>query len=380
MLQENDLGLQKSNMHIAFLLPDLRGGGAQKMIVNLANWCAGQGHKVSLILLSDTGIYHDLIAHNITVINFQKTRSLFAINALTRYLKIEQPDILISALYYVNIVALISRMVTDSSTKIVISERNHVTCSFNSMHSTVRFMWGTALRVFYPLSNQIIGISNGVCEDLKTLLPANSHARIKKLYNPVITNQFNVELHSAAPDIFPQRSQVKLIASGRLVKQKDYPTMLRAFACIVEKNPTAYLVILGSGPLEGELQALRKTLGLEEHVHFQGFVQNPIAYMKQADMFIITSAWEGFGNVIVEALYCGLKIVATDCPSGPSEILRNGEYGTLCSVGDVKQIAEAVDNLKNKHVSVKKLKERALNFHVDQIGSELINYVRELQN
>ena len=364
-------------MHLSFLLPDLKGGGAQKMIINLANWCASQGHKVDLVLLSDAGIYHDLVAKNVTVLNLNKTRTLYAYSALGQYLKTEKPDILLSALYYVNIMVIISRIMTRSKTKIIISERNHITSSFKSTHGTVRFMWRAALRIFYPLSDQIFGISNGVCQDLKTILPRHTWPKIKTLYNPVITSGLNISLQRAVPDIFPRDSQIRLIASGRLVQQKDYPTMLTAFADIIQSNPKAHLVILGTGPLEQELKELGKTLGLEKNVSFLGFVQNPLAYMKQADIFIITSAWEGFGNVIVEALYCGLKIVATDCPSGPSEILNNGEYGALCPVGDAKQIVEAISNLEYKQASAKKQKERALDFHVDRIGTELIDYFRE---
>lgn len=348
------------------------------MLINLANWCASKGHDVDLVLFNATGPYQSLIAENVTVLNFEKKRSLYSFNALAEYLRTKRPDVLVSALHYVNIIAIVGRIIARSKTKMVISERNHITRSFRSMNSSARFIWRSALRILYPFSDQIIGISNGVCQDLRALLPVRAHSKIVTLYNPVVTNAFDDSLQSVAPDIFPKDSDIKLIASGRLVEQKDYPTMLQAFARIVQGSPKAHLVILGAGVLERELKRLVQTSGVEKNVSFIGFVQNPLAYMKQADIFIITSAWEGFGNVIVEALYCGLKIVATDCPSGPSEILADGKYGALCPVGDVRQVAEAVNRLKTEHVFADTQKERALDFHVDRIGVELIKNLQRI--
>ncbi len=351
-------------MHIAFLIPDLKGGGAQKMIINLANWFASKGHRTDLILLDGTGLYKDLIAPAVTVHDFKKSRSLYGLKDLALYLKKDSPDILFSALYHVNVVALLARFFSGNRTsKIVISERNHLTRNLASKNKLSHFMWTRLISWLYPMSEHVIGISNGVCQDLKKRIPALKDVHLETIYNPVISDN----LESNIPSVFPEHAGVKIITSGRLVPQKDYPTLLKAFALYHQKNKTAHLVILGTGFLDVPLKEMANTLEIEQNVTFTGFVDTPLSYLKQADLFIMTSAWEGFCNVIVEALYCGLNIVATDCPSGPAEILDNGKYGTLCPIGDSASITDAIETTLTKNPPAMQ-KERALDFHVDKIG------------
>ncbi|MGH1403799.1 MAG: glycosyltransferase [Alphaproteobacteria bacterium] len=365
-------------MHVAFLLSDLKGGGAQKMVINLANWFAGQGHKSELVLVNDEGDYKGLIADNVIVRNLDKPRTFQAIPALARYLKGENPDILFSALYHVNVAAVLGKTLSGTKTKLVISERNYMTRSLGDYSVHTRLLWRFLMRFFYPFSNHIVGISNGVCDDLKGRLPTTSHKKIQTIYNPVVTAEFEDSVAKKVERVFPDHSSLKLITSGRLVPQKDYPTLLKSFALYLEKDPQAHLVILGDGALKEELKSLSDTLGVRDNITFKGFVDEPLAHIKQADIFIMTSAWEGFCNVIVEALYCGLKVISTDCPAGPAEILEDGEYGMLCPVGDSRAIAHAIEECAKEDLAPETQKERALHFHVDKIGTRFLKKFEEL--
>lgn len=361
-------------MHLAFLLPDLRGGGAQKMVINLANWFAEKGHRTDLILLSDDGIYRDLISPCVKVYNFNCTRALYAIFDIRSYIKKERPLILFSALYYVNLISIISYLISGQrKTKIVISERNHLTRSLKSLALYKRFVWRYLIKLIYPLSTGIVGISDGVCQDLKSILPRSSHVKIETIYNPVITDDFVEHTQLQDSVAFPENCTLKVITSGRLVPQKDYPTLIQAFSIYLESDPNAHMIILGTGPLEKQLKSYIQELNIEHNISFCGFVSKPLIYMKQADVFVITSLWEGFCNVIVEALYCGLDVVATDCPSGPSEILENGKFGQLCPVRQVDCIAKSLQAVSSRQVKLETQRARAMDFHVNKIGIQFLN-------
>ncbi len=360
-------------MHLAFILSDLNGGGAQKMLINLANWAADNHHRVDIVIFNPKGVYRDLISSNVNIYDLNKSRSLMAIISLSNYLKQNHPDVLFSALFHVNIVSILSKFLSfNRSTKVVISERNHLTRYLNSCSPQKRLLWSFLVRTLYRFSDQVIGISNGVCDDIKTFLPTNVHDRVLTIYNPVVTEAFFKAVAQDATSIFPKGCSSKFITSGRIVAQKDYPTLIRAFASYLKNDPQAHLVILGRGGLEPEIKDLCEDLKISPHVTFAGFVSEPLTYFKQADVFVITSAWEGFCNVIVEALFCGLKIVATDCPSGPSEILKNGRYGVLCPVGDINCISASMQGIVNQPILKNTQQKRAMDFHIDKIGPQFI--------
>lgn len=340
------------------------------MVINLANWFAAKGHQVDLVLFNDHGIYKHLIASDVRLHNFHTPRSFFALPALRRYLKEHQPDILFSALYYVNIIAILGVLSAQVATRLVISERNHLSRSIASFSQLKKTFWTKVIKSLYSKSHKVIGISDGVCADLKTVLPLCSHQKLETIYNPVITDDFAQQIKMPAPDIFPDNASIKIIASGRLVPQKDYPTMLKAFSIYLQTQPNAYLVIMGTGKDEDLVKKMAMDLGIDARINFVGFVDNPLAYMAQSDVFLMTSAWEGFGNVIVEALYCGLNIVLTDCPSGPSEILKDGQFGALCQVGDASQLAYALSVSQKLQYNSDHQRARALDFHVNTIGRQ----------
>jgi glycosyltransferase involved in cell wall biosynthesis len=201
-----------------------------------------------------------------------------------------------------------------------------------------------AARLLYPWADGIVSVSQGVAEDLAkvTKLPKK---RINLIYNPVITPELFVKAREKLNHPWFQPGEPPVIlAVGRLHLQKDYPTLLRAFLRVRQLR-RCRLVILGEGPEKDNLSNLINELGLQADVAMLGFVDNPYAYMKSSAAFVLSSAWEGFGNVIAEALAVGTPVVSTNCESGPAEILANGKYGELTPVGDAKAMTEAIDRV-----------------------------------
>lgn len=363
-------------MYIAFILSDLKGGGAQKMLINLANWFSAQGHQIDIVLFQKDGIYADLISDSVNIIDLNCKRSLFALLPLRDYIRMQKPNVIFSALYHVNVITTLSHQLTDKTSKLILSERNNILENLNDKSPLLQMMWSHLIKWLYPKAEKIVCISNGVKSTLKQFMRTENNEQFITIYNPVITDHMEQGSSSLS---FPATATTKLITSGRLVAQKDYPTLFKAYQLYLETDPNAHLIILGWGALENELKALSKDMGLNPNITFSGFVENPLSIMKQADIFVMTSAWEGFCNVIVEALHCSLNVVATDCVSGPAEILDNGNYGFLSKVGDYKHIAKNIEHAKNTPFDNSALKSRAKDFHVDAIGQKFLNLLEEIQ-
>ena len=198
-----------------------------------------------------------------------------------------------------------------------------------------------SMRVSYRSVDAIVAVSQGVADDIArtTGLPS---ARIRVICNPVVTAKMLglAQEPVAHPWLRPDSPPV-ILAAGRLTKQKDFATLIRAFQRVRQSQPCR-LLILGKGQLQSDLESLASALGVRDEVDFPGFVANPYAYMAKAALFALSSAWEGSPNVLTEALALGTPVVATDCPSGPREILQGGRYGRLVPVGDVQRLGEAI--------------------------------------
>jgi glycosyltransferase involved in cell wall biosynthesis len=203
------------------------------------------------------------------------------------------------------------------------------------------------LRCFYPWADGIVAVSNGVADDYVHTTGIQSN-RISIIYNPVITPALYKKAHEPFehPWLTPKEPPV-ILSVGRLTEQKDYSTLIRAFAKVREKRP-ARLLILGEGELRKDLESLMRKLHLENDMALPGFVKNPYQYMAKASVFALSSKWEGLPTVLIEALAIGIPVVSTNCKSGPDEILRNGRLGKLVPVGEVMALADAISESLSK--------------------------------
>jgi glycosyltransferase involved in cell wall biosynthesis len=329
--------------HIALFVPSLRGGGAERVMVMLANGFAERGHRVDLVLTRAEGPYLPEVSPQVRIVDLDKGRVLASLLPLARYLRRERPDTMLSALNHANVIAIIARALASgilgNRIPLVVSEHN--TCTATRADSLGQAIIRSLMCKLYNRATSIVGVSRGVSEDLARLLRVPAE-RVITIYNPVVTDNMPI-LANKSPDHpwFESGSPPVIIGVGRLTPQKDFSTLICAFAEL-RKRRSCRLVILGEGELRSELQTLASKTGFTDDILFAGFTGNPLCWMRSSAVFVLSSAWEGLGNVLIEAMACGTPVVSTDCRSGPREILESGRWGRLVPVGDATALAKAM--------------------------------------
>ncbi|MDW8103877.1 MAG: glycosyltransferase [Armatimonadota bacterium] len=326
---------------IAMFLPSLGGGGAERVFVNLSQELVQRGWLVDMVLVRAEGSLLKQLHPDVAVRDLRCTRTASAILPLRKYLEIHRPHLLLSAMTHANIVALLARGMSRHKLPTVVTEHNNLSHKLRHCRRMGGMLFPVLIRLLYTRAEAIVAVSAGVARDLSRYTRVREE-KIHVIYNPVVTEGMMAKAREAVEHPWLLSKQDKVILSvGRLTKQKDYETLLHAFAMVRSRIPVK-LVLLGEGEERESLWGLAERLGVSQHVDMPGFVENPYSYMRAADVFVLSSRWEGLSNVLVEALAVGTPVVSTDCPYGPAEILKDGALGRLCAVGDAKALAEAI--------------------------------------
>lgn len=326
--------------HIALFLPSLRGGGAERVMVKLANAFAALGHRVDLVLISSDGPYRAEVSEQVRIVDFAKTRVLSGLVPLARYLRRERPDALLSAMTHANVVALGAKLLAGGPTRVAVSERSAP--SLNLRGGRANWILRRTMRLLYPGADVIISVSQGVSRELRDDYGIPSE-KLAVVYNPIDAEKIRLLMREPVSHPWMAAKETPVIlAAGRLNVAKDYPTLLRAFALLSRRLP-ARLVILGQGEDEQSLKKTADDLGIASDVLFAGFQANPFAWMHRCDVYVMSSIWEGLPGSLLEALACGARVVSTDCPSGPREILEDGKWGRLVPTGNPEALAAAME-------------------------------------
>jgi len=355
---------------LAILQQNLASGGCERMMINLATEWSKCGIPVDLVLVTREGAYLPLVPPEIRIIDLGARRTLTAVPPLVRYLHRERPRAMLSGLVHINTIAIIAKSIAPQ-TRVVISERNTPTLDKKDRHPATRLGYKLA-PYLYPRADAIIAVSGGVADDLSASAGL-ARQRIEVINNPVITDQtLKLAREEFRHSWFEPGAPPVILAAGRLAPAKDYPTLLRAFAKL-RPTRSCRLMILGEGSLLSELTQLAAELGIKRDVEFVGFVINPYAVMSQAALFVLSSRWEGSPNALVEAMACGVPVVATDCPSGPREILAGGKYGPLVLVGDVDGLAAAMVSALEKPTPLQLLQEGANPYRSTHAAARYLN-------
>ena len=333
--------MNKTNERLALFLPGLYEGGAERIILNLARSLTARGYPVDLVLARAEGPYLPQVPDSVRVIDLNATRVLSSLPALIRYLKHERPTTLLSALF-TNVIALCARRISGIPHRVVISEHNTLSSVTENQDDLRWQIYPKLAGWIYPWADSIIAVSKSVADDLARAarIPRD---RIQVVYNPVVTSDMCEKSEAVLEHPwFKEGEPPVVLAVGRLTDQKGFNILIRAFARL-RKTRAARLIILGEGEDRPALEELIRQLGLEQDVSLPGFVQNPYPYMLHASLLVLSSRWEGLPTVLVEALYLGTPIVATDCPGGSREILKDGQYGQLVPVDDPFLLADAME-------------------------------------
>lgn len=325
---------------VCFVLPDFSGGGAERVMLKVASHFREQGVSVDVVVARALGPLQELMPPEAKLIDLSGRSTsrpllpMLALIRLSRYLRRQKPDCMISTLTGTNLLAVAARTLSRSPTPVLLREAN----TWRNLRSLGR---RAAVRLLYPRADAIVAVSEGVRGDLVKHVQI-PESRVEVITNPVDLSELTARAEEASHHPWLQDTGVPVfLGTGRLERQKGFDVLLRAFAVYRRQHP-ARLIILGEGGLRRELNDLSTALGIADDVDLPGYIDNPLPYMKRAPVFVLSSRWEGYPNALLEALAAGTSIVATDCHSGPREILRGGELGYLCQVDDHEALARAM--------------------------------------
>ncbi len=413
--------MNQRSSHVALLTADLSGGGQARVQANLAGAFARRGHRVDLLFFYSPGPSAHPVPAAVNVVDLRAergrwrsarflaadpaagfrmllwrallTRRLFTrphrsipavlrvilrLLAVTRHLRRNRPSVIYAAGDQANMYALCARRLSGSGTRVVISHHNLASAHLSNHTERVgKWRANAALRLMsraFLQADAIVTCSDGAGDGLSRTARI-PRERIAAIYNPVVTPDLPA-LAKAPLDNpwFRPGAPPVILGAGRLVDQKDFPTLIRAFAR-VRRQRAARLAILGEGEQRDELEVLAAALGVAEDVALPGFVSNPFAWMSRAGVFALSSKSEGLGNVVIEALACGCPVVGTDCPFGPSEILEGGRFGALVSVGDDAVLAAAIVAPLDDPQPRERLVERGMGFTAERAAERYAQFI-----
>lgn len=342
---------------IAFFLPDLRGGGAERVAVNLVAPLRARGFEIDFVLASAEGELLALLPPDVTVVNLKAKRFRSALLPLIRYLRQRRPDALQARMWPLTVIAVIARRIARVPTRLMISDHIALSHQYGHLRATFAALKATT-RWFYPQADVRMLVSKGAADDLAALsgLPRDS---LEVVYNPVPPPPAPTAVAVAeAKALWGSGDGARIISVGTLKHQKNHALLIRAFA-LLRQERAARLMIVGEGERRSDLAALAQSLDVADDVLLVGFRREPWALVAAADLFALSSDYEGFGNVLVEAMRLGVRIVTTDCPSGPAEIVDDGRYGELVPVNDPAALAAGMARALSAPQAPDRLRDRA---------------------
>ncbi len=326
------------NKRVAVFIPTLASGGAESTMVILAKGLQARGYDVDLLVKNKEGAFSQFIPDSIRIIDFNVSSMRYTLRKLISYSRNERPLSVVSAMELPNLISILAGLFARQRPKIIVSIHSIIS-KHPPIYSRIadRILFG----VLYRFSDVIVCVSNTCAQDAIHYLKL-PRSKVHVIYNPVFRPEILEKANEPVScSWFGDKSILKIISIGRLVVEKDHKTLIKAFK-LVRETHKAQLIILGEGPLQPDLLQLIKALDLDQDVLLPGFVQNPYPLISQSDVFVLSSTSEGLGNVLIEAIACNCPVVSTDCPGGPREILKNGQYGHLTPVGDYVAMADAI--------------------------------------
>jgi GalNAc-alpha-(1->4)-GalNAc-alpha-(1->3)-diNAcBac-PP-undecaprenol alpha-1,4-N-acetyl-D-galactosaminyltransferase len=365
-------------MRLTLIISSLEQGGAERILAMLASAWVKRGTEVTLIRFDDSDgaaypLHPAIVLKSLEVPN-RVAGSFFRalrrngqrVRRLRRMVRESRPDVVISFLDFPNVITLLATR--GLGLPVIVSERA------NPEYDELKPAWKVLRRLLYPLSAALVCQTSAMVAMLQRKIKVEGYAIPNPVMLPASLSAGTLRLAKAGPRT--------LIAMGRLVPQKGFDLLLEAFARIAGKHSEWSLKVLGKGPLKAQLEAQAESLGLKNRVNFAGTVPDPFPVLRDADLFVFSSRFEGFGNALAEAMACGLPVISFDCPAGPSDIILNGVNGVLVPREDVAALANAMDRLMSEPAERARLAGRAPEvlerFSLDRIlgmWDELIHHV-----
>jgi glycosyltransferase involved in cell wall biosynthesis len=356
---------------LAICIPSLRGGGLEKTILRLAIELNRQNVDLDFVVTNTLNSAYQ-VPNELPFINLDAARIAYAFFPLIKYLKKTKPKVLFTAGTPLNSVAIVARLVSGYPKRLVVGERNHLSSIVKHSPRFRDRLRPYFVRFLYPFADLVLAVSKSVAEDV-IAVGGLDEKKVQVVHNFFDVDQIRTQ--SSMPtniDWIDTPDMPVLISVGRMVPQKGYDILLKAFS-LLHKQRECRLVILGDGKERVTLENLAKELNIHNDVYMPGFVQNPYAYVAKANLLVQSSLWEGLPGALIEALACGTPIIAINSPGGASEILSHGKYGTLVRSQDAVELAEAILVKLEKEKDSERLVERARFFSSEKILKEYMS-------
>ena len=336
----SDAESKRARPDVALFVGTLGGGGAERVMVDIGRGLARRGVTVDLVVIRAEGPYLEIVPPEVRLVDLKSRRTATCLPKFVRYLRRESPKALLATLETPMVLALAARASSARGVRVVLRQASTFSVIFAHASLKDRLIM-RMLKLLMPSADAVVTNSLGAAEDLGRSVPRIAE-RVEVVPNPVVTPELAEQASQPVGHPWFSDDGVPVILSvGRLVPLKDHAMLLRAFARVVNSHP-ARLVILGEGSERGKLLRLAQELGVAEGFDVPGFQVNPFAYMSKARLLVHSSRYEGFPNVLVQAMACGTPVVSTDCEHGPREILEDGKWGRLVPVGDSDAMVEAI--------------------------------------
>ena len=367
-------------MKICFLLNNLELGGAERVIAILSDYLVHQNCDVSIIVLNRLN-NQQALNPEIKIIALNQNKVLSSFFPLRSLLKKNKYDFIIGNMWPITILGLAASFLSFKKLNVLFIEHSIISNEYNHQSFAFQRIVKLSIRFFYNFSSKIICVSNGVANDLKKLGVKKS--KLKVILNPVdihpkLNDRNDYDQHALHWKDF---AGIKILSVGNLRKNKNYPNLLKSLKILRDKyNQDFISLIAGDGPEKDSLRSMIAEYSLENQVILLGGVQYTKSLYRNADLFVLSSDYEGFGMVLVEALGYGKTIVATDCESGPREILGNSQYGYLCLADNPEKLAESIYEAYLNKLSPDTLLERYKDFDISLIGKKYLSLMQSMKS
>lgn len=375
-------GEAEATRRIVFFIPSLRGGGAEVSMVRLANAMAVRGMKSTLLVLERAGQWEKSVGEGVELIALGTRRASRSIVPLIRFFLEKKPDIFISNLAHLNLISTVAHRVSRSSAKLILVEHNHLKSrSIWEKDAPNRFLL-MGIRWLYKRADRVLAVSEGVRQNLIQQFDLQPE-QVRVLNNPIDIGQIELARKDEIDHPWFKDPNVRVVIGvGRLIYLKGWDYLIEALG-IVRRGIDARLILMGEGDIKSALLAQAVELGLNSVVEIVDFQTNPYAWMASSDVFVLPSRSEGFGIALVEAMAVGVPVVASDCLSGPGEILSGGSYGLLVPVGDVQVMADSIIALLTQAELASDFQTRAAmraqDFNIGRIAMQLSSLLDEIE-
>lgn len=362
---------------ITFILGSLHGGGVQKATFRLIGEFQKMGKSTTLIIINHDGSLMDQIPSGCKVIDLKVRRARDAYWNLKRSLiEIIKPEIIISAQTHINVLIILVRLLSNISCKLIVVEHITFNKELISKEKFFERMRPWLIKLFYRYADEAVAVSPSSAKSIHEF--SKYKKKIRVIQNGLDLEGIKEQAKEFVAHSWINNNKIKLLVSmGRLSHQKNFPLLLKSFSMLSNIKPYR-LIILGEGSEKETLKKLAEELNISKYIDFYGFTKNPYPILTAADLFVLSSNWEGFSNVVIESLACGIPIVATNCPGGPADILSNQPFGKIVPMNNPEQMASAIEQLTDLEIDKSSIIEYSENFTIKDTAQQYIDLIANI--